>query len=187
MERMSTIKITYRTVRQARMQQKQNPTSPITGQFIGSLLTADKLFLRSSCEKCVERAIYNMTLITTLRQHVFWFPCDVCRWRPEWARLQWSAVRLLLSDWQVTVCVCCWPAVRSYVPETLCSSVHTAHTLSQSPRPRPVGMREGENTHFSSKFHVNTGRRDFRQKNYSYSFIPWKLDKRKKKLQKRME
>lgn len=122
--------------------QKQNPTSPSYRPVYWVLIDGGQTFPHSSCEKCVQRVIHNMTFITTLRQHVLWFPCDVCRRRPGRARLHWSAVRLLLSDWQVPVCVCRSPAVRSCVPEMLCSSVHTARTPSQSPFPRPVGVKE---------------------------------------------
>lgn len=76
---METNKIPHRTVGQAGMRQKQNPTSPSYKSVYWKVIDGRQTFPRSSCEKCVERATHNMTFITTLRQHVFWFPCDASR------------------------------------------------------------------------------------------------------------
>lgn len=141
------------------MQQKQNPTSLSYRSVYWKLIDGRQTVPRSSCEKCVERAIHNMTFTTTLRQHVFWFPCDVCRWRPERARLQWfgcevAAVWLTGDGVRLLLARCYELRPRNASQQR----THCTYTFSKSSSPPCGNQRERENMHFSSKFHVSTGR-----------------------------
>lgn len=147
---------------------RQNPTSPSYRPVYWMLIDGGQTVPHSSCERCVQRAIHNMTFITTLRQHVLWFPCDVCRRRPGRARLHWSAVRLLLSDWLTDRCQCA-SAARPPLGVVFQKCFAAAYTLLvhllKVLFPALWGSkRRKKNIDFSSKCHVNIRLGDFGQK-----------------------